>query len=283
MSAYQATGFPTRIAMGSPDDRASAGPGPAGARTDTPSRGARKYVAPPGGVALVAGGSGLVGSALLSELLLRPGWTKVIAVARRPLRWPHRRLEELVVDFDTLGEQRPLPRADVAICCVGTTLREAGSRERFAAVDRGAVARFAQAAKAGGISRFVVVAAHGASPRALSLRRRVKGLVEQDLRAMGFASLGIARPSLLLGARPEPRRDENTALFLSGLLGPLGRLMPGRPIEARVVARALVKLAEDRWEGVRIADNLALHELGSWSIDEERANREILRASLRVA
>lgn len=218
-------------------------------------------------IALVAGGTGLVGGFLLEELLARPGWAKVVSVGRRKTGREHARLEEVVAELAAAGQGAPpaLPRADAAFCCLGTTIKKAGSREAFRAVDLDAVLRFARAAKAGGTERLYVVTAAGADARSLVFYNRVKGEAEQELRAVGFATLGIARPSLLLGDRAESRPGERVAIAASRLLGPLLSPFSARPIEARTVARALVAMAEaaDAAPGARVWSNEELHRLGA--------------------
>jgi len=213
-------------------------------------------------VALVAGGSGLVGGQLLDEILARPAWEKTIALVRRPLGRSHARLEELTVDFATLGEGRPLPKAAAAFCCLGTTMKTAGSRQAFRAVDFDAVLHFARAALAGGTRRFYVVSSTGSDAHSRIFYSRVKGEMEDALRALPFESLGIARPSLLLGDRLESRPFERVAVVGARWLAPLLKPLGGRPIEARTVARALLAMAEHPVAGVTVHDNASLHSLG---------------------
>lgn len=213
------------------------------------------------GIALVAGATGLVGGHLLEELLSRAEWTKVVSLGRRGSGRRHERLEERVVDFAALGG--PLPPARAAFCCLGTTLKKAGSRQAFRAVDLDAVVAFARAAREGGTERFYVVTATGADPRSLVFYNRVKGEAEEALKAVGFASLGIARPSLLLGDRAESRPGERVAVVLSRALRPLLAPLAARPIEARTVARALLAMAGNPEQGCRIYPNAELHRLGA--------------------
>jgi uncharacterized protein YbjT (DUF2867 family) len=214
-------------------------------------------------VALVAGGSGLVGGHLLDEILERPAWQRTIALVRRPLGRSHARLEERVVDFAALGEGPPLPVAAAAFCCLGTTMKRAGSREAFRAADFDAVLAFARAALAGGTRRIFVVTAAGADARSRIFYNRVKGEVEDALRGLSFETLGIARPSLLLGDRGEPRPFERVAIIGARALAPLFKPFAMRPIEARTVARALLAMAESPVAGVKVHDNAALHVLGA--------------------
>ena len=213
--------------------------------------------------AIVAGATGLVGGLLVEEILSRPGWAKVVTVGRRPTGRQHPKLEERVVDFAALGEGL-LPRADAAFCCLGTTIKKAGSQEAFRAVDLDAVLHFARAAKMGGTDRFFVVTATGADARSRIFYNRVKGEAEEALRQVGFAVLGIARPSLLLGERAESRPGERVAVAVSRALGPLLSAFSARPIEARTVARALLAMAETSDQsGARVWSNAELHALGA--------------------
>lgn len=211
--------------------------------------------------AWIAGASGLVGSLLLPLLLEDPAFGAVVSLGRRPVALAHPKLAQRTVDFaapDVAG----LPPPDVAFCALGTTIAKAGTAEAFRAVDHGAVMAFARAAFAAGARRFEVVTAHGADAKSMVLYNRVKAEVEADLRAVGFTSLAIARPSLLLGDRAESRPGERAAVVASRLLGGLLRPFEARPIEAAVVARALVAIAHDPPEGAAVYSSSRLQKLG---------------------
>jgi len=211
--------------------------------------------------ALVAGASGLVGGFLLDGLLEAPQYRQVISLGRRALPREHPKLVQRTADFARL-EEESLPSAEDAFCCLGTTLKKAGSQEAFRAVDHDAVLAFARAAKRAGVRRFLVVTALGADARSSVFYNRVKGEAEQALQALGFESLVILRPSLLLGDRAESRPGERAAIVASRVLGPLLRPFGGRPIEARTVARAMTALAQAAPQGVRVALSGELQELG---------------------
>jgi uncharacterized protein YbjT (DUF2867 family) len=211
--------------------------------------------------ALVAGASGLVGGLLLDALLESPSYREVCSLGRRPVSKQHPRLTQRTVDFARL-EGEALPAADDAFCCLGTTIKKAGSQEAFRAVDHDAVLAFAKAARKAGARRFLVVTALGSDPRSRVFYNRVKGEVEEALKGVGFDTLVILRPSLLLGDRAENRPGEHAAIVVSRVLGPLLRPFGGRPIEARAVARAMLALARDTPAGVRVALSGELQDLG---------------------
>ncbi|HEX4051944.1 MAG TPA: NAD(P)H-binding protein [Steroidobacteraceae bacterium] len=198
--------------------------------------------APGSRIALVAGGSGLVGRALLPVLLAAPEYARVQAISRRPLPLEHARLANRVLRFDaSLDSQLKGLAVQDAFCCLGTTLRAAGSQAAFRAVDHDLVLAFARAAKAAGAERLVIVSSVGANATSNSFYLRVKGETEQDLEALRLRSLDILQPSLLLGTRSEWRGLEFAGQIAGWILGPL--LMGGwsryRPIEAAVVAAAM--------------------------------------------
>jgi len=214
--------------------------------------------------AWVAGASGLVGSQLLSLLLSDPEFGTVVSLGRRPLDGVGPKLVQRTVDFGALDTQG-LPSPDVAFCALGTTIGKAGSRQAFRAVDHDAVLAFAQAALAAGARCFVLVSSLGADPRSNIFYNRVKGETESDLRALGFTSLAIAQPSLLLGDRAQSRPMERALVvasrFLRGVLEPFA----SRPIEVEVLARALLEIAHQPPTGPQTYPSGELQSLGGGS------------------
>ena len=204
-------------------------------------------------VALLAGASGLTGACTLDALLGAVDVSRVLAITRRPLGREHPRLANRIVQFERLEEQLRGTSCDVALCCLGTTLRRAGSQQRFRAVDVDCVLAFARAARAANARRFVVMSSAGADADARNFYLRTKGDMEQRLEAIGFESLDILQPSLLLGGRSETRPLELTATFLVPLLQPLlrGRFAPYRPIAARTVGEAMLGATRSGRRGVQ--------------------------------
>lgn len=209
---------------------------------------------------LLAGATGLVGSAL-AALWTGPQPLHLLVRREMPTFGPSQRVH--VVDFAALP---PLPRAEWAICCLGTTIKVAGSQAAFRAVDHDAVLAFARAASAAGVTHFAVVSALGADALSRTFYNRTKGEMEAALRTVGFRHLVIARPSLLAGPRAglaqAPRLGERLALALTQ---PLGGLIPKawRPIEAQTLARALLRGLAAAAPGVTVLESAALQDLGA--------------------
>lgn len=201
--------------------------------------------------ALVAGPTGAVGQALLMQLLANPRYGRVKALSRRPLGLSHPKLEQLpfTEDIASLG---PALVADDVYCCLGTTLRKAGSKAAFERVDYHLVLDLARASKAQGARQFLVVSAVGASLRSPAFYSRVKARMEQALQEVGFASLHIVRPSLLLAERAEWRPAEWLASMAAPRLNPLlrGELAKYRAVKVEAVAAAMIELAGRKAEGV---------------------------------
>jgi uncharacterized protein YbjT (DUF2867 family) len=206
-----------------------------------------------GSVALLAGASGLTGGYTLDALLAAPDVTRVIAVTRRPLGRENSRLANRIVQFERLESQLKGTVCDVALCCLGTTLRKAGSQQRFRAVDIDCVLGFARAAKAANARRFVVMSSVGADPSSRNFYLRTKGEMEEELEGVGFESLDILQPSMLLAFRAEMRPLELVSSALMPLAAPLlrGKYAPYRAISARTVAAAMVGATRSGRRGVQ--------------------------------
>lgn len=216
--------------------------------------------------ALIAGASGLVGGHLLRELLAADVYGRVVSVGRRRLDLAHPKLTQVVAEFSALDQVAGELRADDAFCCLGTTRRQAGSRAAFRAVDHGAVLAFAWAAQRAGVRRFFTVSSLGADPDSRIFYRRVKGETEEALQVLRFPTLGILRPSLLLGDRPQPRLGERLAAALLWLVDPLllGRWARYHAIEASVVARALLRCSYGTGaRGVLVFESDEIQDLGA--------------------
>ncbi|MBL8352449.1 MAG: NAD(P)H-binding protein [Burkholderiaceae bacterium] len=216
----------------------------------------------------VAGGTGLVGRAVLQRLAADPRIGSVTALVRRADAGLPPGCTAQVVDFATLG--RPggatLPPTDWAICCLGTTLGVAGSQAAFRAVDHDAVLAFARAAQAAGASRLGVVSALGADAASKVFYNRVKGEAEQALAALGLRHLVIVRPSLLLGERSalgQPGRPGER--LAQSLMPAFGRLIPRRwrPIAADAVAAALLAALPAAQRGTTVLESDALQALAA--------------------
>ena len=187
------------------------------------------------------GGTGLVGRALLGILSKDLDYAGVTALGRREVKVPG--VRSVVVESGKPSPEHVPETARVAFCCLGTTIRKAGSQEAFREVDHALVLRYAEACRARGVRSFHVVSALGADAESRVFYNRVKGEMERDLAKLGFETACAYRPSLLLGEREESRPGERLGIAAAKALRPL---IPKkyRGIPADVVARAMARHAK---------------------------------------
>lgn len=195
--------------------------------------------------ALVVGATGLIGGGCVQALLENDNYCEVIVVVRRPLAFFHSKLTTVVTPLEDLQADLADIEVDDVFCCLGTTIKKAGSQEAFKAVDYTLVVDIARIMKKRGAQQFVVISSIGADENSKVFYSKTKGQMEKALVSMKYLHLHIVRPSLLLGSRQEFRFGEHLAGFISPVIKPLlrGRLKKYRPIKAQTVASFMAGLA----------------------------------------
>lgn len=206
-------------------------------------------------VALLAGVTGLIGRALLPALLLSARYRLVHVLVRRvvPSIEEHPAVQIRVVDFTRLPEA--FPKVDDVYITLGTTIKVAGSEAAFRQVDFDFVVDTARAARIAGAKRLAVVSALGADAKSRVFYNRVKGDMQAAVSHLGYESVVIAQPSLLIGDRAALGQPLRTGeVWATALLTPVMRLIPKgvRPIRAEAVARAMLDATLQAKPGVRI-------------------------------
>lgn len=197
------------------------------------------------------GATGLVGRHCLELLADDREFERIVVVTRRRFgEATAPRVEGHLIDFDQLEAHADIFAADQVICALGTTIKVAGSKERFRAVDHDIPLTAASMAARKGARHFLLVSSIGADASSRFFYLRVKGELEDALRTLGFRSVTIVRPSILLGDRPEARFGEEVAKRF-------GQFFPGkwRPVDARDVAKALVRSAKEDVPGLHIIES----------------------------
>lgn len=207
--------------------------------------------------ALVAGATGLIGEQLLRLLLQSDQYDKVIALVRREIT-DHPKLEQRTID---LGDEKDYEglKADDVFCCLGTTIKKAGSKENFRKVDLHYPLILAQAMKHNGAKQYLIVTALGANKNSSIFYNQVKGEVEDAISKIGFDSIHIFRPSLLIGDRKEKRSAEDAAKWFYKVFG---FLIPSKykGINVSKIARAMLALAAEHERGIFIHESDVLQK-----------------------
>jgi uncharacterized protein YbjT (DUF2867 family) len=198
----------------------------------------------------ILGATGLVGSECVRQFAESRDFARVVALARRPLASAIARVEGKVIDFERLDDAAEQFHVSHIVCALGTTMKKAGSQEQFRRVDQEYTLAAARLGVREGVRHFLLVSALGANARSRVFYSRVKGEVEDAIRALPYRSVTIVRPSLLLGERTEVRLGESIGKLFAGVV-------PRRykPVHARAVARTLVQAAVEDTPGVRIIES----------------------------
>jgi uncharacterized protein YbjT (DUF2867 family) len=211
---------------------------------------------------VIAGASGLIGQQA-AELLAHSG-AEVHALLRRRSDGPAANINQHVGPSDTWPALMAGLNPDVAICCLGTTMRIAGSRDAFRAVDRDLVLAFATAARDSGARHMISVSSVGAMAASSSFYLRTKAETEGDLRHLNFKRLDIMRPGLLTGGR---RNDNRPGESLGIMLAPITDLFMMGPLRkyastpSSQIAKAIAVLAANGGEGQFIHENDEINAL----------------------
>ncbi|MHA7809431.1 MAG: NAD(P)H-binding protein [Marinobacter adhaerens] len=194
---------------------------------------------------MLLGATGLTGGIVLQGLLGREEVSQVVALVRHKLPTLHDKLAQHEVDFDRLEDQAELFDVDVIICCLGTTIKKAGSQDQFRKVDLNYPMKAGELGRSRGVRAFILMSAIGASSSSTIFYNRVKGELEDALRDLDYPYLSIYHPSLLLGDRKEQRTAEALGIKAMPLVNRLliGPLDKYRGIEAQTVASAMVNEA----------------------------------------
>ncbi len=192
--------------------------------------------------AIVFGATGLIGSFLVEQLLDDARYGEVKVFGRRSTGLTHPKLDEYIIDFEKLDIFRDRVKGDELFCCLGTTIKTAGSEEAFRKVDFEWVRWSAVSAAENGVPKFLVISSVGANAQSSNFYLRTKGEMERAVSELNFKKCVILRPSMLLGPRTEFRSGESIGKFF---MRAFSFLVPKRykAVQAETVARAMITAA----------------------------------------
>ncbi|MFZ1751537.1 MAG: NAD(P)H-binding protein [Saprospiraceae bacterium] len=213
--------------------------------------------------AIVFGSTGLVGTALVNQLILSDLYSKIKLFVRSKTQITHPKVEVILIDFDDISAISNKMKGDDLYMCLGTTMAKAGSKKAFYKVDYTYTMDVATAAFQQGVKKVCLISSMGADQSSSIYYSKVKGQIEQDISHIGFESVQIVRPSLLLGDRSERRVGERVAVVLSKILGfvLVGPLAKYAPIHDHTVAKAMIVLMQNDDKGTYIHESKALQTL----------------------
>ncbi len=202
----------------------------------------------------IVGSSGLVGGFLTKQLIEDASVSEVHIFARATGSFTSQKVTYHVGDLLDVESRDFEGVLDAAFCCLGTTMKKAGSKSAFEEVDKKMVLAFARFAKKHQARFFASVSSMGANPNSHIFYSRVKGVVEKELSKIGLERLAIVRPSLILGERGEERFGESMGKVLSKVISPflLGSLRHYKPVHAKQIAQKMMLLWKQQQDKERI-------------------------------
>jgi len=204
--------------------------------------------------AILAGASGLTGSALLSILLQHPDYKEIVVLVRKPLPIENKKLFQVVVDFDRLDKYADLISGHALFCCLGTTNKKTPNINAYRKIDHDYPLQLAHIGFKKGVNQFHFLSSLGANAKSSTFYLRTKGETEEDIKKIGLPSLDIYQPSFLTGDRKEKRNGEKFLTAAMKLIDPIlkGSLKKYRSIPAATVAMAMFKRSLINKEGTFI-------------------------------
>ena len=207
--------------------------------------------------ALLIGASGLVGQHCLKLMLEDSFYKEVIILLRRDIPTEHEKLSKHIINFDNLPEYEDIIRGNHIYCCLGTTIKKAGTRKNFKKVDFTYPLEIAKMALQNDADKYLIVTAMGANRKSMIFYNKVKGEIETALKRLSYEEIDIFRPSLLLGDRKEQRSGEELGIRLYNCMAPLfiGPLKKYKAITAEVVAKTMIECAKRDLEGVNVYES----------------------------
>lgn len=214
--------------------------------------------------ALVLGGTGLVGSGLVRILEGMEEYSAIVVMGRRPLGQGGKKVREVIADMGSLKGYSGEFKVDDIFCCLGTTIKKAGSKDSFRKVDFDMPVEAARLGSMNGVKNFLVISSMGADKNSVFFYSRVKSEMEEAVKKFPFNAIHIFRPSLLLGERNEFRLGEKLAEWFAK---PFSAILPENmktsfPMPSSTVARAMAKAALLDSNGVSIHESGDIRVLG---------------------
>ena len=213
--------------------------------------------------ALVLGASGLVGGHLVKKLLDDPDFSNVVIFVRRKIGIQHTKLFQKVTDFDNLILAAEQFKGDALFCCLGTTFKQANSKQYYRKVDYEYPLQAGKLCRENNVKHFLLISSIGADINSKAFYTRLKGEIEREILKLNFDRTSIFRPSFLDGKRERIRLRERAGIFLVNLCTPflVGKFRKCRAIRADAVACAMLEMSKKQKEKIKIFESDEIQEI----------------------
>lgn len=212
--------------------------------------------------ALVFGASGLTGRFLIEHLIEDQAYGSIKVFVRKELPIQNHKIRQVTFDPERIENISQDMMGDHLFCCIGSTIKKAGSKEAFYRTDHDLVEKIAQIGSANKVKSFVVISSIGANSGSGNFYLRTKGQMEDSIKTFNFSSLSIVRPSMLMGIRNEKRLGEEIAKKIYKIMNPLlvGPFRKYKSIHASTVAKSMIKLAKQSRD-IKVVESDELQQL----------------------
>jgi len=213
--------------------------------------------------AIILGASGLIGSTLLDILLTEPEYTEVFILVRKEIALTHKKLTQIVVDFDKLDSYADEITGHAIFCCLGTTQKNTPNKNTYRKIDHDYPVKTAQIGAKNGVEQFHIVTALGANAYSSIDYAKLKGETEEDVKKSGLKNIFIYQPSMITGDRKEKRPLEKVITVIMRVINPLliGNLKKYRSIPAKTIALAMFKQSLTNNEGIFVYPSDKIKEI----------------------
>ncbi|HET7734062.1 MAG TPA: NAD(P)H-binding protein [Paludibacter sp.] len=199
--------------------------------------------------AIVIGGTGMVGTQLIKQLIEDKNYSEVVSLVRRASGISDTKLNEQVIDFDQPDSWKAFVTSDVLFSTLGTTIARAKTKDAQYKVDFTYQYNVAEIAAANGVPSYVLVSSAGATSKSNVFYSNMKGKLEDAVKLLPFKVISIIRPGQLAGDRTEKRTTEKIALSVMYGLNKIGLLQRYKPIQGWEVAQAMIHAADKQQSG----------------------------------
>ena len=196
--------------------------------------------------AVVIGGTGMVGTQLIKQLIVDKNYSEIVSLVRRPSSISHPKLSEKVIDFDQPEGWKAFVTGDVLFSTLGTTIAQAKTKDAQYKVDFTYQFNVAEIAAENGVPSYILISSAGADSKSRVFYTNMKGKLEDAVKALPFSVISIIRPGQLAGERTEKRTTEKIALYVMYGLNKVGLFKRYKPIQGWQVAQAMIHAAEKK-------------------------------------
>jgi len=199
---------------------------------------------------LIFESSGLISDQLLSKIIESNNYNKIKLFVRSVPEINDPKIEIIKTNFNNLKNHKKDIKGDDCFFCIGTTKKNTPDKEEYRRIEYNIPVEIAQIAKSNSVNSFLYVSSGFADPKNSGAYLRNKGEVEEELKKLNFLTLGIMRPSFLIGNRKEKRTGEKIGIFIFQMLAPLflGPLKKMKPIHSETVANAMIIVAQNDFQ-----------------------------------